>query len=561
MAENLSSGVYVEKVDNSPKTIEGVETSVAGFIGLAEKGPVGGAPVLLTGLADFKKVFGGYLSEDEYGRYRFLAYAVEQFFLNGGTKCYVSRVLAENAKKASVKAGALSIVAANEGKWGNRIQVSFTSIAKEKMQLVKAVDAVTYEAKSTAGFREGDTVKVNDEYNRIKNIYDNKVTFEKKFNSDVTDDALIPATVLYLVETDVFVKYIDKAEIYTGLSFNPTSNNYIMTKMSGSDIVKVEVDKAVEIGNPVEAILGGGRAEGTITLVGGSDGLIDSISAAAFIGYDNGPGKSTGIQSFVENNSASMISVPGVTMPEVMLSLVRHCEQLRNRVAVLDMPEKYTNPEDLIEYRGMIDSTYAAMYHPWIQVNDRATNKPSYIPPSGAVMGIYARTDIKRGVHKAPANEKIDCIGLEVKYDIAGMSIINPEGINVIAVFPGEGVKVWGARTASSNSTFRYVSVRRLLIYIEESIKAGTNWVVFEPNDSILWSRVRMIISAFLDNIWKSGMLVGSTPSEAYYVEIGTNTMTKDDIANGRLICNIGVAPEHPDVFVEFRVSQFTSEA
>ena len=561
MAEYLSPGVYVEELDNSPRAIEGIGTSAAGFVGLAEKGPVCGAPTLVTSFNNFQKIFGGHLSEFKYGEYRYLAYAVEQFFTNGGTRCYVSRVIPENAKLASSKVGSLTIEAANEGKWGNRIQITFTSITKKKIQLVKAVDATTFEAKNILGFREGDIVKVNDEYNRITMIYDNKVTFEKEFSCDVVDDGIIPSTVLYLVETDVLVRYNEEAEMYTGLSFNPTANNYIITKMSGSNIVKISLDGEMEIGNPVEAILGEGKLEGTVMLDGGDDGTVDSVSAVTFIGEDKGPGKRTGIQSFVENNSVSMLAVPGVTMPEVVVSLVGHCELQKNRMAILDMPEEYTKTKDLIEYRGLIDSSYAAMYHPWIQVTDMTTKKPAYIPPSGAVMGIYARTDITRGVHKAPANEKINCIGLKVNYTKGEQDVLNPEGINLIRAIPGQGIRVWGARTASSNSTFRYVNVRRLFIYVEESIKANTNWVVFEPNDITLWSRVRTTISTFLDNMWRSGMLAGSTPSEAFYVEIGTNTMSKDDIDNGRLICNIGIAPTRPAEFVVFRVSQFTSEA
>ena len=561
MAEYLSPGVYVEELDNSPRAIEGVGTSAAGFIGLAEKGQVVGAPTLVTSFADFQKKFGGLLSEFVYDKYRFLAYSVEQFFANGGTRCFVSRVIPEDAKKAEVKAGMLVFEAANEGKWGNRIQISFTTVTKKKMQIMSKVDDTTYEAKNVAGFREGDIVKVADEYNKIRMIYDNKVTFENEFKTDVVDANLIPATVLYLLETDVLVRYNDEAEMYTGLSFNPSASNYIVTKMSGSELVKVSVEGDVEIGNPVEAILGEGKESGVIMLDGGIDGSIEAVSPATFIGEDKGPGKRTGIQSFVENNQISMISVPGVTAPEVMVSLVAHCENMKNRIAVLDMPEDYSNTKELIEYREMIDSTYAAMYHPWIQVTDRATKKPAYIPPSGAVMGIYARTDNTRGVHKAPANEPIYCIGLKTNYTKAEQDILNPEGINLIRAIPGQGIRVWGARTASSNSTFRYVNVRRLFIYVEESIKANTNWVVFEPNDPTLWSRVRLTISTFLDNMWRSGMLAGTSPAESFFVEIGSSTMSKDDIANGRLICNIGIAPTRPAEFVIFRVSQFTSEA
>lgn len=561
MAEYLSPGVYVEEYDNSPRSIEGVGTSAAGFVGLAEKGATVGAPELITSFAAFRKNFGGFLSEFTHEGYRYLAYAVEQFFANGGTRCFVSRVVPEDAKKAALEAGILSFEAANEGKWGNRIQISFTTVMKKKMQLLEQEGDASYKAKSVAGFREGDLVKAGEEYNRIQMIYDNVVTFEKPFAENVVDAGIIPSVLVYLIETDVLVRYNDEAEVYNGLSFNPVASNYIATKMSGSELVKVTAVPLEEIGNPVEMILGEGKTSGMVTLAGGADGSIDKVTAGTFIGEDNGPGQRTGIQSFIENNQVSMMAVPGITIPEVVVSLVGHCENMKNRVAVLDMPADMAKPKDMIEYRGMIDSTYAAMYHPWIQVYDRAAKKPGYIPPSGAVMGIYARTDMTRGVHKAPANEPVYCTGLKTNYTKSEQDILNPEGINLIRQIPGQGIRVWGARTASSNSTFRYVNVRRLFIFVEESIKANTNWVVFEPNDVTLWSRVNLTVSTFLDNLWRNGMLAGASPSEGYFVEIGSSTMTRDDIMNGRLICNIGIAPTRPAEFVIFRVSQLTAEA
>lgn len=562
MAEYLSPGVYVEEYDNSPRSIEGVGTSAAGFVGLAEKGTVAGAPTLVTSFAAFKRLFGGYLSEYTHEEYRYLAYAVEQFFANGGTRCFVSRVIPEDAVSASLKTDVLEFTAANEGKWGNRIQISFSTVTKKKMQLLEKTGETSYIAKSVDGFKEGDLVKVGEEYNRIQMIYDNAVTFEKAFVEDVVDNNIVASVFIYLVETDVLVRYNEEAEVYNGLSFNPAASNYIITKMSKSELVKVTIAKALEeIGNPVAAILGENKTSGSVILSGGNDGSISKVNAGTFIGEDNGPGQRTGIQAFVENNTISMIAVPGITIPEVVVSLVGHCETMKNRVAVLDMPSDMAKTKDLIEYRGMIDSTYAAMYHPWIQIFDRAAKKPGFIPPSGAVMGIYARTDNTRGVHKAPANETVYCTGLKVNYTKSEQDILNPEGINLIRQIPGQGIRVWGARTASSNSTFRYINVRRLFIYVEESIKANTNWVVFEPNDVTLWTRVNLTVSTFLDNMWRNGMLAGATPSEGYFVEIGSNTMTKDDIMNGRLICNIGIAPVRPAEFVIFRVSQLTAEA
>lgn len=562
MADYLSPGVYVEEIDNSPRSIEGVGTSVAGFVGMAEKGPTVGADTLITSFSSFQKNYGGFLSEFTHGSNRFLAYAVEQFFANGGTRCFISRVIPSDAKKASLEAGGLKIEAANEGKWGNRIQITFSTETRKKIQLISEEGENTYKAKSAAGLREGDIVKLGDEYNKIKSIFDDVITFENAFTAKkVVDASLVPSVLVSLVEIDAVIHCNDEIEKYSGLSFNPAATNYIATKLSVSDIVTVSGTATESAANPLEAILGEGKTSGTITLDGGTDGTVTKVNAATYIGTDGGPGKRTGLQAFIENNQVNMLAIPGITIPEVIVSLVGHCETLKNRVAVLDMPEDASKIKDLVEYRGMVDSTYAAMYHPWIKVLDRSTKKPGFVPPSGAVMGIYARTDNARGVHKAPANEVVYCTGLKVNYTKAEQDMLNPEGINLIRSIPGQGIRVWGARTASSNSTFRYINVRRLFIYVEESIKSNTNWVVFEPNDVNLWQRVRITITSFLDNLWRTGMLAGSSPSEGYFVEIGANTMSKDDIANGRLICNVAIAPSRPAEFVIFRVSQLTADA
>ena len=560
MAEYFSPGVYVEEYDNSPRSIEGVGTSTAGFVGLAEKGPVSGAPQLVTNFKSFKQQFGGFLSEFGYGEYRFLANSVEQFFVNGGTRCYVMRVAPPDAKCASAEKGILKVEAKNPGAWGNKVQITINAAKKQKMQLLEKKDE-GYRAKSVEGFREGDIVEFEGTYTRIKTIFDNIVTFEDDIPDKAVDNAIIPKSVLYLITADMSVRYGDDAEAYTELSFNIQSPRYIGSKLAVSDLINVDIAPVEESVNPIEEILGEGETSGVFTLEGGTDGSVSKVNASTFMGEDNGPGKRTGIQAFVENNIVSMMAVPGVTMPEVIVALVSHCENLKSRFAVIDMPKDMYKTADLIGYRNIIDSTYAAMYHPWIEVFDRSANKSDYVPPSGAVMGVYSRTDINRGVHKAPANETVFCTGLKVNYTKDEQDILNPEGVNLIRALPGQGIRIWGARTASSNSAFKYVNVRRLFIYVEESIKANTNWVVFEPNDATLWQRVNLTITGFLDGLYRNGMLAGDSPSSSYFVEIGPETMTRDDIMNGRLICNIGIAPSRPAEFVIFRVTQHTAEA
>ena len=303
-------------------------------------------------------------------------------------------------------------------------------------------------------------------------------------------------------------------------------------------------------------------AVASVSFGGGSNGSVASISAADFIGTDNGAGKRTGIQSFLDNDVVSIMAVPGVTDPNVQLMLVAHCESLASRFAVLDIPRDAKKVQDVIAHRDIFDSNYAALYHPWLTVFDPLDKKNIAIPPSGSVLGIYARSDNTRGVHKAPANEVVRaCVGLDCQFNKGEQDILNPKGVNLIRSFPGQGIRVWGARTASSNPSWKYINVRRLFIFIEESIKANTNWAVFEPNDEVLWVRVQRTISVFLTGLWRSGSLAGSSPEEAFFVNIGRNTMSQDDIDNGRLICVIGVAPVKPAEFVIFRISQKTSES
>lgn len=299
-----------------------------------------------------------------------------------------------------------------------------------------------------------------------------------------------------------------------------------------------------------------------IDLSGGLNGSIGGVNAGVFNGTDGGPGKRTGIESFQEISDVSIMAVPGVTDPNVQAKLIAHCEGLASRFAVLDAPLDCTGVDELNAHRSTYDSSYAALYAPWVQVYDPLLKRPTFLPPSGSVCGIYARTDIQRGVHKAPANEVVQgCTGLSVSYNQAEQGNLNPKGVNLIRAIPGQGIRVWGARTCSSDGNWKYVNVRRLFIFLEESIRANTGWVVFESNDEALWSRVKGTISLFLETQRRNGALMGSTPDQAYYVNVGATTMTQDDILNGRLICEIGVAPVRPAEFVIFRITQITQSA
>ena len=219
--------------------------------------------------------------------------------------------------------------------------------------------------------------------------------------------------------------------------------------------------------------------------------------------------------------------------------------------------------------RGKIDSSYAALYYPWVVVPNPLFRpgqdqipRELLLPPSGFVCGIYARTDVERGVFKAPANEVVqDALRFEKDINFAQQEVLNPLGVNCLRFFPGRGYRVWGARTASSDPEWVYVNIRRYFNYLEASIDYGTQWAVFEPNGEALWYNIQQTISSFLYNEWVSGALLGATQQEAFFVRCDRTTMTQADLDNGRLICLVGVAAIKPAEFVIFRIGQKTADA
>lgn len=571
MAEYLSPGVYVEEFDSGVKAMEGVGTSTAGFVGLAEKGPVTGRPVLLTSFAEYQRRFGGYLSDLEYGPYRFLPNAVEQFFTNGGSTCYVMRAAPEDAACAKSADGPVTVRAKDPGAWANTMQVFFTRSTRARTQILNTQEGVSgrqYVLKSAAGFRVGDLAVYRGEdgsaaYYKVTALNGMLISFQEELPEDAVDTALVPARTLEACGVDMVIRCGGQEESYPGCSLNSAAPDYLLAALEKSNMASMTLDIPDSADNPL--VLLGGRADAEsvrVELSGGLNGTMDSVNAGTFNGTDLGPGKRSGIEAFQEITDVSIMAVPGVTDANVQAKLIAHCEGLTSRFAVLDAPLDCTGVDELNRHRSAYDTTYAALYAPWVQVYDPLLRRPTFLPPSGSMCGIYARTDIQRGVFKAPANEVVQaCTGLSVSYNAAEQGKLNPNGVNLIRAIPGQGIRVWGARTCSSDGNWKYVNVRRLFIFLEESIRANTGWVVFEPNDEGLWSRVRGTISLFLETQRRVGALAGSTPEQAYYVDVGPNTMTQDDILNGRLICEIGVAPVRPAEFVIFRITQITQAA
>jgi phage tail sheath protein FI len=302
----------------------------------------------------------------------------------------------------------------------------------------------------------------------------------------------------------------------------------------------------------------------------GSDGLRPGPDDYAGWEVDTTKAK-TGLVAFEDVEDISIVAAPGSTYdmqssgyrPQaraILNGLIGHATRMRYRIAVLDSGNNQTIA-DVRAMRGQMDSTYAALYYPWVRVLDPVTGTERNMPPSGFVCGIYARNDINRAVYKAPANEVVfSAIGFEALLNKAQQDVLNPEGINCFRFFSGRGFRLWGARTISSDPEWRYVNLRRYFAYLEHSIDRGTQWAVFEPNGEALWANVRRTVEDFLLNEWQMGALLGDKPDKAFFVKCDRSTMTQNDLDNGRMVCLIGVAPVRPAEYVIFRIGQWTAD-
>jgi uncharacterized protein len=340
-----------------------------------------------------------------------------------------------------------------------------------------------------------------------------------------------------------------------------------------STLITVVTPPSISIGSLDDFPLAVDNTAGTppvaqkwMKLLGGKDEF-GALDPDAFVGVDLGPGKRSGIQALEDIDDISITIAPSIWSSLVQNALVQQAETLKYRFAILDPRPVKPNDDDVIgkirAFREGFDTKYAALYFPRIQVRDPFTSKTIGLGPSGHMAGLYARVDVERGVHKAPANEVIRGIdtsngfhGLEIEVTKREQDQLNPKGINALRFFPNRNTRVWGARTLAVDGSWKYINVRRIFIFVERSIDEGTQWVVFEPNDEKTWARVRQTITNFLTTVWRSGALFGTKQEEAFFVRCDRTTMTQDDIDNGRLICVIGIAPVKPAEFVIFRIQQ-----
>jgi phage tail sheath protein FI len=526
MPEYLHPGVYIEEIERGPRPIEGVATSTAAILGETERGSV--TPYLVTSYKDYKRWFG-----DVFDPKKFMPYAASGFFENGGKRAYICRLVGKGSKTASEKFGdSFSIKATGPGDWGKRV-------------FAKILPGTTLkdDGKTPVGFR-------------LQLAYWSRLP--EPFFDPFLERTRLPRP--------------QQTEDFDDLDTDESSPDFYGKRVPFIDAEKGETNQGPEssaLGVLVRTgnVPAGAQPEvGAKLLVDGADDP-DGVGPEAYDGLAI-PGVRTdqGIAALELDPYRDVALVYGPSVPTAIAKkIVSHCEKMRFRFAVIDCDKGKNNPSELeprSAEKGISDSSYAAFYYPWIVTSDPGSGARKLIPPGGHVLGVYARSDTERGVFKAPANETVrGALSLEFDINDENQDNLNPKGVNVIRSFPSRGIRVWGARTIASNALWKYVSVRRLFIFLEHSIYEGTQWVVFEPNDDQLWARVTDTIRLFLRTQWRLGALLGRTEQEAFFITCNRTTMSQDDILNGRLICEIGIAPVRPAEFVVFRIFQNTAEA
>jgi hypothetical protein len=303
-------------------------------------------------------------------------------------------------------------------------------------------------------------------------------------------------------------------------------------------------------------------------LAGGRDG-VGVLTVEDFVGHDHGPGDRTGMYSLANVEAVSMMAVPDAMLAyrknpgpaadrdvqRIQDAMIDICENLRDRIAILDTPP-VRDLEEVRKWRRRLFSSYAALYYPWI-APDEANPGTAQVPPSGHVAGIYARCDEKVGVFKAPANEIVQgAVSVSVNLNEDHLGILNTDGVNAIRSFPGRGIRIWGARTTSDEFQWRFVNVRRLFIMLKRSLEEGTQWAAFEPNDPSTWGRLQREVSLFLGTLWEQGYFAGATAEESFFVRCDGSTNPYGLRDQGQMVAEIGIAPALPAEFIIFSLTQ-----
>jgi len=543
----FAPGVYVEEVDRGSRPIEGVQTNIAAFIGFSEairNGAEIGKPMLVTTWSQYQEYFGKENSDAYTDFDAYLPFAVDGWFLNGGARCWVVSIGTELPKPA-----------------------------QETTQPGPESTALTLK---TNGKRESLQFSLKPE--EVENGAVNVEILPGEPITNTPPDPNAPGPIPAEFFTVVVKRNGEQLEKFDNLTMNREIQSelgtYVLTALEESQFVNA-VD-LTQRGLPLVRRPVDGYFEVSPPPI-----LPTQENLTRYVQGDRNDRK--GIQGLFEIDEITIIACPDLMrtyqaglldedqIHGIMELMIGLCENSApnppNRMVVLDAPPDKVKPQEVSSWLlndFQRRSMFAALYYPWIQVaNPRKNGKPIFVPPCGHMMGIWSRTDETRGVYKAPANETPrGVIGLAYDSNFREQELLNPQGINCIRSFPNRGIKVWGARTLvePEKTEWRFISVRRLMSYIEKSIELGTQWVVFEPNDQDLWARVRSTISNFIERIWREGALFGARPEEAFYVKCDETINTPDTMILGRLYVEVGVCPVRPAEFVVFRISQWTGK-
>lgn len=457
MPEYLSPGVYIEEIELGGKPLEGVSTSTAGFLGETERGP--NTPRLVTGFEQFRRIYGGYIEGS------FLPLAVDGFFRNGGQRLFISRIVTTqagaggtNASKVELSLNSIILRAIGPGSWARRVAIKIENAA---------LDPAAPGAPPTT-----DQFKLTVVYWRL---------------APPTNPLVDPTIAGNRNEPNR--REPELIEVYDNLSPDPENQDYFKKRINGiSDILYI-VNGAAAPARPDNTPFQLLTDPADPIEYDGDDVTVDDYAGESVTFEEDGEqiNERYGLAGFSQIRDISIVCAPneGDFSPDLTNLLVDHCEHpaLRNRFAILQ-----SNVDDTPSGIGTMQpsriSDYAGFYYPWIKVRDPRTRRDIDMPPGGHIAGIYARSDVERGVHKAPANEIVrGAKALQFSFEKPDQDLLNPRGINVIRSFPSRGIRVWGARTTSRDPLWRYINVRRLFIFLEESIDRGTQWVVFEPNN------------------------------------------------------------------------------
>ncbi|MBD2197864.1 MULTISPECIES: phage tail sheath family protein [Calothrix] len=540
----FAPGVYVEEIDRGSRPIEGVSTAVGGFVGFTEDIRDGAElfkPMLVTNWTQYLNYFARPNSDGFTDFNAYLPFAVYGYFMNGGGRCWITSIGTQlpgapkppNPEPANIRINGrgnrptLRLTLRPEQAAGGAINIFISDSGPRALpEGTEGEQPPNTGEYFTVQIRRGD--EVLEQYENL--------TMNREVPGQVATYAIAA------LRGSMYVNVEDISQSGQPLSRRPTNGQYELAP----PIVAQTVDR---FSRDFEGV----RDDRT-----GVRGIfeIDEITMLAC------PDLMRAYQSGVMN----LDQVHGIM--ELMISM---CEGSAsgdipnppNRMVLIDPPPEQTKPQQVVEWLNRFNrrSMFAALYYPWIKVpNPRDRGNPILVPPCGHVMGVWSRTDETRGVYKAPANEvPRGVIGLGYETNFREQELLNPLGINCIRNFPNRGIRIWGARTLvePDKTEWRYISVRRLISYIEKSIELGTQWVVFEPNDEDLWARVKRTVSNFLERIWREGALFGASPEQAFYVKCDEELNPPETRILGRLYIEVGVCPVRPAEFVIFRISQW----